>query len=415
MKGKTRSGGTARPGSKRIRSSRDGKGDHMFYALRLAMSDILQIGVRMAELSGAGISAAVINGRDVPGLDAMTEVAQKAISGISDNNPDIFQTAYQTTANNQGVVELESIYAGAVKSIIGIWDYVVRMICCKAATDAFFEAFGPAAVGATRSVRYKESRTRPSAHFVKAYHMAHLDLKAAIKNARGPDKMIYKLADERFDEVCVASITRAAEESWSSTHMCAAIQAIFKRIIMEDTEESTAEAAGRAANAIIRSMSGNPMAGMAEIILGDVVPKASYYNSRQRAHDAAVREIHKTCADMVVESVGMCAIEELYGALIGGAYRTTADKTFFRSHHRKALESACAFDPRTDLAGFTPGEEIPAHNNTRWWMNNVLRYLVDVDCVAAAKSKENAPLMRFYEYAYDIAYTSASNMLGLRR
>lgn len=387
----------------------------MFHALRLSISDILQGVVGLAEASGAGVSDAADGGRDMPGLDAVAAGAHDAISGMSDNNPDLFETAYKATVNARGSVEMEGIYAGAVKSLIGVSKTMIRAISCGAATDALFEAFGPDAVGVTRSIRYKESWTRPSVRFVKAYRMAYRDLSAAVKNARGPDRAVYKIADERLGDICAYSVTRAAEESWSAMHLCAALMAIFGRVIMEDTEESTGDAAGRAADTITKSMGGNPRTVIAETVLSNVVPKASYYNSRRRARDAAVRELHRTCTDMVLESVGMCVMEEMYEVFVAGAYRTAADRAFFRSNYRRALESACAFDPRTDLAGFVSGERIPSHGTTRWWANNALRYLVDIDYLKAAKSKDNAPLMEFYEYAHDIAYASASEAVGLRR
>lgn len=412
MKGRV--GGAARHGSKHaFRGGR--QGDHRFHALRLSISDILQGVVGLAEASGAGVSEAADGGRDMPGLDAVAAGAHDAISSMSNNDPDLFETAYKATINTRGTVEMEGIYAGAVKSLIGAPKTMIRMISCGAATEALFGAFGFDAVGVTRSIRYKESLTRPSVRFVKAYRTAYRDLSTAVKNARGPDRAIYNLADERLGDICAYSVARAAEESWSAMHLCAALTAIFGRIITEDTEESTGDAAGRAADTITKSMGGNPRVMMAETILSDVVPRASYYNSRRRARDAAVREFHRACTDMVLESVGMCVMEELYGAFVAGAYRTAPDRAFFRSNYKRALESACAFDPRTDLAGFVSGERIPSHGTTRWWTNNALRYLVDIDCVAAAKSRENTPLMEFYEYARDIAYTSAAGAVGLRR
>ena len=387
----------------------------MFHALRLSVSDILQGVIGLAEASGAGISNAADGGRDMPGLDSAAAEVYDAISSMPDNDPALFDTAFNATVNVRGSIEMEGIYAGAVKPLIGSTKTMIRAISCGAATDALFEAHGFDAVGVARSMRYKASWTRPSLRFVKAYRMAHRDLSTAIKNSRGPDKAVYKIADERLGEICASSVTRGAELSWSGMHQCAALMGIFGRIIMEDTEESTGDAAGRAVQTITKSMGESPSVVMVETILSDVVPRASYYNSRWRARDAAVREFHKTCTDMILESVGMCVIEELYGAFVAGAYRTAADRTFFRSNHKEVLRSACAFDPRTDLSGMVSGDEIPAHGTVRWWANNALRYLVDIDYVAAAKSKENAPLMEFYEYAYDIARASAHKVMGLRR
>ena len=387
----------------------------MFHALRLSISEILQGAVGLAEASGAGVSDAANGGRDMPGLDEVAARARDAISGMSDNSPGLFETAYKATVNVYGSVEMEGIYAGAIKSLTDVPKTAIRVISCGAATDAFFEAFGSDAVGVTRSIRYKESWTRPSVRFAKAYRAAHRDLSAAIQNARGPDGAVCKLSEGRLVDICAHAITRSAEESWSSMHMCATLMGIFGRIIMQDTEESTGDAAGRAVATITKSMGRDPTVIMAETVLGDVVPRASYYNSRLRARDAAAREFHRACTDMILESVGMCVIEAIYEAFAAGAYRIAADKTFFRQNHKSALESACAFKPRTDLAGFVSGEPIPSHSTTRWWTNNALRYLVDIDYVRASQSKENAPLMNFYEYARDIAYTSAARSVGLSR
>ena len=387
----------------------------MFHALRLSISEMLQGAVGLAEMSGAGVSNAADGGRNMPGLDGAAARVHDAISWMSDNSPDLFETAHEATVNLLGAVEMEGIYAGAMKSLIGVPKTAIRVISCGAATDAFFEAFGSDAVGVTRSIRYKKSWTQQSVRFAKAYRAAYRDLSAAVKNARGPDRTVCKLSDARLLDVCAHAVTRAAEESWSAMHMCSALMGIFGRLIMEDTEESTGDAAVRAAAAITRSMGGSPTVIMAETILGDVVPRASYYNSRPRARDAAVREFHRACTDMVLESVGMCVMEAMYESFAAGAYRTAADRAFFKQNHRNALESACAFEPRTDLAGFVSGETIPSHGTTMWWANNALRYLVDIDYVKAAKSKENAPLMNFYEYARDIAYTSAAQSVGLRR
>lgn len=379
-----------------------------FHALRLAISDALQDGVRAAETATAGISRATAAGRSVPGLDDMANAARHAISNTPDDDPTIFHVAKQAAAGGLWAAALENVHADVTVSLVGTSDKLAHAASRKAATDAFFEAFGRDAVGAARSVRYANSKTRPSAHFIRMYRRAHHDMKVATKEARGPDMMNGRLAVDRLNKICTGAIARAAEESRNSIHTCAAILAVLGRTIMEDTEESVAEAAGRAADAITRAVAGEPWAIIVGTVLGDMIPKISYYNSRRRAHDAAVREIHKICTDMLTDAVGMCVVEALYEAFVAGAYRTTADKAFFRSNYRNALESACAFDPQKDVAGFKKGVSLPAHAVTRWWMNNALRYLVDADYVAAAGSQDNAAVMAFYEAAYEAAYESAS-------
>ena len=387
---------------------RGGQQSQAFHALRLAISDALQDGVRAAEAATAGISRAVAAGRDVPGLDEMADAAYRAISDTPDTDTAIFRMAEKAAAGGPWTTALEGVYAAATKPLVGTSDRLAHAASRKAATDAFFEAFGPDAVGAIRSVRYNGSKSRPSAHFIRMYRTAHHDMKVAAGEARGPDKMNGRLAVDRLDEICSGAIVRAAEESWDSLHICAATLAVLGRIVMEDTEESAADAARRAANAITRAVAGDPRAIIIESVLADVIPRITYYNSRRRAHDAAVREIHKVCTDMLTDAVGMCVVEALYEALVAGAYRTAADKAFFRSNYRDALESACAFDPRKDAAGFEQGVPLPAHSVTRWWMDNALRYLVDADYVAAAGSQENAAVMAYYEAAYEAAFASAS-------
>lgn len=379
-----------------------------FHALRLAVSDALQDGVRAAEAATAGISKATAAGRSVPGLDDMANAARHAISNMPGGDPAIFRVARQAAGGGPWTAALESVYADATASLVGTSDNLAHAASRKAATDAFFEAFGRDAVGAARSVRYANGKTRPSAHFIRMYRRAHHDMKVATGEARGPDMANGRLAVDRLDKICAGAIVRAAEESWNSVHTCAAVLAVLGRTIMEDTEESVAEAAGRAADAITRAVAGEPWAIIVGTVLGGMIPKISYYNSRRRAHDAAVREIHKICTDMLTDAVGMCVVEALYEAFVAGAYRTAADKAFFRSNYRNALESACAFDPRKDVAGFKKGVSLPAHAVTRWWMNNALRYLVDADYVAAAGSQDNAAVMAFYEAAYEAAYESAS-------
>ncbi len=387
---------------------RGGQQSRAFHALRLAISDALQDGARAAEAATAGISRAVAAGRDVPGLDEMADAAYRAISGTPDTDPTIFRMAEKAAAGGPWATALEGIYAAATKPLVGTSDRLAHAASRKAATDAFFEAFGPDAVGAVRSVRYNGSKTHPSAHFIRMYRTAHRGMKVAAGEARGPDKMNGRLAVDRLDEICSGAIVRAAEESWDSLHICAATLAVLGHIVMEDTEESVADAARRAANVITRAVAGDPRAVIVESVLADVIPRVAYYNSRRRAHDAAVREIHRICTDMLTDAVGMCVVEAQYEALVAGAYRTAADKAFFRSNYRDALESACAFDPRKDVAGFKKGVSLPAHAVTRWWMDNALRYLVDADYVAAAGSQENAAVMAFYEAAYEAAFASAS-------
>lgn len=379
-----------------------------FHALRLAISDSLQDGVRAAEAATAGISRATAAGRNVPGLDDMTNAAHHAISNTPYDDPAIFRVAKQAAAGGHWAAALDNAYADATASLAGTPDKLAHAASRKAATDAFFEAFGRDAVGAARSVRYADIKTHPSAHFIRMYRRAHRDMKAATEGARGPDMINGRLAVDRLDKICADAIAQAAEESRDSIHTSAAILAVLGRTIMEDTEESAAEAAGRAADAITRAAAGEPWAIIVETVLGDMIPKISYYNSRRRAHDAAVREIHKICTDMLTDSVGMCVVEALYEAFIAGAYRTTADKAFFRSNYRNALESACAFDPRKDVAGFRKGVSLPAHTVTRWWMDNALRYLVDADYAVAAESQDNTAVMALYEAAYEAAYESAS-------
>lgn len=386
-----------------------------FHALRLAISDALQDGVREAEAATAGISKATAAGRNVPGLDDMANAARHAVSNTPDGDPAVFHVAKQAAAGGRWAAVLENAYADAAASLVGTSDKMAHAASRKAATDAFFEAFGRDAVGAARSVRYANSKTRPSAHFIRMYRRAHHDMKAATKGARGPDMMNGRLAVGRLDEICAGAIARAAEESRDSVHICAAILAVLGRAVMEDNEESTAEAAGRAADAITRAVAGEPRAIIVGTVLGDMVPKISHYSSRRRAHDAAVREIHKICTDMLTDAVGMCVVEALYEAFMAGAYRTTADKAFFRSNYRNALESACAFNPRKDVAGFKKGVSLPTHTVIRWWMDNALRYLADADCAAAAESQDNTAVMAFYEAAYEAAYESASQASAATR
>lgn len=380
----------------------------MFHALRLAISDALQDGVLAAEAATTGISEAVAAGRNVPGLDDMAATAYSAILGTSANNPAIFRMARRATTTGPWVLSLEGIYANAIKSLAGTSDKLAHAASRKAATDAFFEAFGQNAVGVTRSVRYGGDRIRPSAHFIKMYRVAHRGMKDAARYARGPDRMSGKLAAGRLDQICSGAVMRAAGESWDSIRLCAATLAILERIILEDAEGSVTDAAGRAANIITQAVSGDPKSIMVDTILGDVIPKITYYKSRKRAHDAAVREIHKFCTDVITDAVGMCVVEALYKTFVAGAYRTAADKTFFRSNCRNALESACAFDPQKDIAGFEQNRSLPAHTVTRWWMGNALRYLVDIDYVAAANLPDNAAVMAFYEASYEAAHESAS-------
>ena len=387
---------------------RGGQESPAFHALRLTLSDALQDGAIAAEAATAGISKAVAAGRDVPGLDDMADAAYRAISGMPDSHPDIFHTAEQAMASGPWTMALEDIYADATKSLADTPSRLARAASRKAATDAFFGAFGRDAVGVVRSIRYRGDKIRPSAHFVKMYRTAHHDMKVATGEARGPDKLNGKLAVDRLDEICSGAIVRAAEESWGGLYICAATLAVLGHIILKDTEESVADAAGRAADVISKAVAGDPRAVIVETVLGDVIPRTTYYNSRRRAHDAAVREIHKICTDMLTDAVGMCIVEALYEAFVAGAYRTAADKAFFRSNYRGALESACSFDPQKDVAGFEKDGPLPAHMVTRWWMGNALRYLVDADYVSASESQDNAAVMAFYEDAYEAAFASAS-------
>ena len=387
---------------------RGGQQNQAFHALRLAMSDALQDCVLAAEAVTNGISRTVAAGRNVPGLDEMVNTAYEATLAMPNNSPALFRVAKRAATTGPWVLSLEGVYANAIKSLADTSDKLAHVASRKAATDAFFEAFGQKAVGARRSVRYDGDRVRLSAHFIKMYRTAHRGMKDAARDARGPDKMNGKLAAGRLDQICSGAVMRAAKDSWDSIHLCAATLAVLGRIILEDTEESVVDAAGRAAGLITRAMSGDPRSILVDTLLEDVIPKTTYYKSRRRAHDAAVREIHKTCTDIMTDAVGMCVVEALYEIFVAGAYRTADDKAFFRSNYRNALESACSFDPQKDIAGFNQNRPLPTHAVTVWWMGNALRYLVDIDCVAAANSPSNAAAMAFYEASYEAAHESAS-------
>lgn len=395
--------------------NRGGQKNQAYHALRLAISDALQDCVLAAEAATVRISEAVAAGRNVPGLDNMINAAYGAISDRSERDPRILRLAEQAAITGPWTLSLRGVYDDVTESLADTSDRLAQAASRKAATDAFFEAFGQDAVGVARSVRYGGGRIRPSAHFIRMYRTAHQGMKVATEDARGPDKINGKLAVGRLDNICSDAVIRAAEESWDSLKMCAAILAILRRILMKDTDDPISEAAGRAGKVITKAAAGDPRLIIIETVLGDIIPKVTYYNSRRRAYDAAIREIHKICTDILTDAIGMCVLEALYEAFVAAAYRTAADKAFFRSNYRNALESACAFNPRKDVAGFEKDIPLPAHTVTRWWMGNALRYLVDVDYVAAAKSQDNAAVMAFYEASYEAAYESASHVsAGIR-
>lgn len=379
-----------------------------FHALRLTISDTLQDCVLAAEEATDRISKGFLSGRNVPGLDDTVNIAYRAISGTPYSDPTIFLMASQAAATGPWIMSLGDAYLDIIKSLAATSDRLARAASRKAATDVFFEELGQDAVGVERSVRYGGDRIHPSAHFIRIYRTAHQGMKVATEDAGGPDKTNRGLAAGRLDDICSGATLRGNKASWDGIHVCIVILVIMRRIIMEDTEESITDATNRAAKVITGAVAGTPESTMIETILGDMIPNVTYYNSRRRAYDAAVREIHKICTDMITDAVGMCVFEALYEVFVAGAYRTAADKTFFRSNYRDALESACVFDPQKDIAGFEQGVPLPAHTTTKWWMNNALRYLADTDYVAVAKSQDNTDVMAFYETAYEAAYESAS-------
>lgn len=391
---------------------RSGRQNQAFHLLRLTISDAFQDSIFAAEVATDAISKAAAAGRNVPGVDELVNTAYGVISNTPDSDPDIYHLARQAAINGPWIMPLMDYFEDITKSLADTSDRLARAASRKAATDVFFRLLNQDAVGSTRSVRYKDANRHPSAHFIRMYRTAHQGMKDAIENARGPDRINRKLATSRLEDICSEAVMRAARETRDSIRMCIAVLAILRRIIMEDTEESISDAASRAADIINKAVEDDPESLMINAILGDLMPRVTYYNSRRRAYDAAVREIHKICTDIITDAVGMCVVEALYETFVSGAYRTTNNKTFFRSNYRNALEAACAFDPQKDIAGFEKDAPLPAHTVTRWWMGNALRYLVNIDYVATAESQDNSSVMAFYEAAYEAAYESAYQEYG---